>query len=677
MNHTMMNGASSVDMCGVRADAFGGEEVYALQDVEEGQIVLRDHPVAACGLELVDVVHTFRSLTPAKHAVLDEFIQETNVLDSAARDQCQRVARRLEMSEEEGRDFERFYALMKVNGHAVPPHVLLRLFPGAPSRKPVQEGWGLYRKGKLANHSCSPNVGYRNVDGDLVYTTLRKLRAGESLHMSYIDCLYASTPYRQRRLMKVKGFWCLCERCQRPTDPSRAFPCPKCTAAVTPTRISQSSGPDEPGEWQWRCDECGHVREGDELHKLLDLERRLERKFEALKDTFIEPDVNTWRSAVSYFVNEIILIVGRQHWLYAAAHHLISRLFAGLSFSDTIKKARVLFWEEGGLGERQGRRVYYEKKVPTLCGPHPQRKTWVTQAMDSGKVMFDFVQSRCPDVTAVAAAPWAGELMRVALLARQADDFLTLANRYLTQLVHCYGSWEAKAQALQRAFDHLQAHVHSKGGPRKPLDWHHLSVLACIDSHYELVEDSTSPATTSTAETAAATTTSGPTTNVHVHKAAASGCRMPATAFRRPPIAPSSSRPSRAPHGMSTVAGTSALTMAPSPSYMALPSTKPTLNPSASTHAIPIAKAPHYPATYASPMVVYRAPQLCGGHSPEQTHRGPSGGGGGGGGCVMTQPPQVLFYHAPHTQALPWRPPISRVVMTRTLGYSWGQPLQR
>ncbi|KAJ3299911.1 hypothetical protein HK104_006062 [Borealophlyctis nickersoniae] len=72
---------------------------------------------------------------------------------------------------------------------------------------------GMFPLVAMLNHSCSPNCAYVGAPyGKMVVRTLRDVKEGEELCVSYVD-LYAGREERRGKLLETKFFWCECERC--------------------------------------------------------------------------------------------------------------------------------------------------------------------------------------------------------------------------------------------------------------------------------------------------------------------------------------------------------------------------------------------------------------------------------------------------------------------------------
>jgi len=79
------------------------------------------------------------------------------------------------------------------------------------------------------NHSCAPNAVFISSFGKWLIKTLRPLRAGEEITISYLGWeLLQPTNFRQQQLWRSKCFNCCCSRCMHLTDPLRSRPCSFC-----------------------------------------------------------------------------------------------------------------------------------------------------------------------------------------------------------------------------------------------------------------------------------------------------------------------------------------------------------------------------------------------------------------------------------------------------------------
>jgi hypothetical protein len=76
-------------------------------------------------------------------------------------------------------------------------------------------GFGLFPAvGLCVNHACDPNSYYAHnpITGCMEYRTLRDVRAGEELTVSYVD-VFQDTPQRRQSIVKARFFVCGCSRC--------------------------------------------------------------------------------------------------------------------------------------------------------------------------------------------------------------------------------------------------------------------------------------------------------------------------------------------------------------------------------------------------------------------------------------------------------------------------------
>ncbi|KAJ3296659.1 hypothetical protein HDU79_006070 [Rhizoclosmatium sp. JEL0117] len=80
-------------------------------------------------------------------------------------------------------------------------------------------GVGMFPLVAMLNHSCAPNCSFvSSTHGKMIVRTLRPVKEGEELCVSYVDLC---TPRDERRgkLLETKHFWCACSRCE-PSDSS-------------------------------------------------------------------------------------------------------------------------------------------------------------------------------------------------------------------------------------------------------------------------------------------------------------------------------------------------------------------------------------------------------------------------------------------------------------------------
>ena len=95
----------------------------------------------------------------------------------------------------------------------------------------LQYGSGLYsRAGSLFNHSCAPTACVSFLGRTWRLHTLRPLRAGEEVSVSYSE-VYASRSERQAAVQAKKGFKCACSRCKQPPPEDRPLDGWRCAAA--------------------------------------------------------------------------------------------------------------------------------------------------------------------------------------------------------------------------------------------------------------------------------------------------------------------------------------------------------------------------------------------------------------------------------------------------------------
>lgn len=110
----------------------------------------------------------------------------------------------------------------------------------------------LYVIGSKLEHSCAPNVSYRNTEsGNLEYIAEASIQAGDRLSISYAPIVYEKPRDVRRHFLETnKGFECLCERCMGPNE---CFPitcyCRKCES----NQVMFEHGSDE----KFKCVVCG------------------------------------------------------------------------------------------------------------------------------------------------------------------------------------------------------------------------------------------------------------------------------------------------------------------------------------------------------------------------------------------------------------------------------------
>lgn len=104
----------------------------------------------------------------------------------------------------------------------------------------------LFETGSKVEHSCFPNVTYSSKTGQLVYTAIQAIAAGERVTFSYIPYIEVPEQARRNSLLTSKSFLCECARCEGP-DMCRPLPCPVCKDGVV-LRTSPCGGR-EPASW--------------------------------------------------------------------------------------------------------------------------------------------------------------------------------------------------------------------------------------------------------------------------------------------------------------------------------------------------------------------------------------------------------------------------------------------
>eukprot|EP01069_Polyplicarium_translucidae_P008760 Polyplicarium_translucidae@DN3254_c0_g1_i1.p1 len=416
----------------VREDAYGGKGLFAIRDITSGEIVFEDTPLFTCPTDLEGMMQFFSSkLTNEQFAVLQDVKAQFEGLTFKDEEDiaqlCLPASERSDEDAEGGKfsdgikrcskvvktryeQFRRFVCVMKCNGHGV-------------CYNPKE--WSFFPRGLRANHSCSPNVSYRNIDNRLYYIALKDIQKQEEIVMAYIDGLFASTKQRQEKLIRQKLFICQCERCADTNDPCRKVACPHCRTTKTEAPDSAKDAEagaetevsaDYVGNNKWHCRKC--TFKFDETVMPVAVEQTLQNLYHQLDVGFIQPDAQTWLHYSGYLCTTAGNILGKNHWITAGAHYLLSRYYVGMWYGgnrseDTMKVA--CFHADG---------------------------------------FFAFIETNCPEARDVDATPWSSALMRMALQACDVKAFVIYA-RYLNRLKLLYGPWDATFRAYQEAVRYL------------------------------------------------------------------------------------------------------------------------------------------------------------------------------------------------------------------------------
>ncbi|KAF4765811.1 hypothetical protein N7455_004742 [Penicillium solitum] len=87
--------------------------------------------------------------------------------------------------------------------------------PDPPLDRGLDYGLGIYPRATIINHSCIPNITWKtDSNGRMVFTTSRKLAAGEECLICYFDLpKYVDVKARRSLLQEYFLFPCACERC--------------------------------------------------------------------------------------------------------------------------------------------------------------------------------------------------------------------------------------------------------------------------------------------------------------------------------------------------------------------------------------------------------------------------------------------------------------------------------
>ena len=109
-------------------------------------------------------------------------------------------------------------------------------------------GTGLFQLGCMMSHSCLPNtIWFTSPDGkSKILRVIKPVEIGEELTVAYYEDLTIPTAIRRAKLQRSKAFVCDCERCGRPADDTRRFPCddPQCNGVVFVSQPLSSAAPE-------------------------------------------------------------------------------------------------------------------------------------------------------------------------------------------------------------------------------------------------------------------------------------------------------------------------------------------------------------------------------------------------------------------------------------------------
>ncbi|KAL8434849.1 hypothetical protein ACSSS7_002815 [Eimeria intestinalis] len=193
------------------ASSVGGRGLFSTKDIKKGELIFVEMPLFTCDTEMESMWSTFTSLTDEQQAALETLEGCATDLTKEESLWCILTARankRIDLA----KAFKLFLARLKRNAHGLP----------------TQARWAMYPKAAMVNHSCEPNVTYRNLNGLLVYFAVRDIAQGDMITMTYIDQLYASAAFRSQRLLDTKCFTCKCSRCEFAEEKERRMLCPSC-----------------------------------------------------------------------------------------------------------------------------------------------------------------------------------------------------------------------------------------------------------------------------------------------------------------------------------------------------------------------------------------------------------------------------------------------------------------
>eukprot|EP01054_Gregarina_sp_Poly1_P004901 Gregarina_sp_Poly_1__4900@NODE_25_length_19863_cov_179_262730_g23_i0_p3_GENE_NODE_25_length_19863_cov_179_262730_g23_i0NODE_25_length_19863_cov_179_262730_g23_i0_p3_ORF_typecomplete_len588_score88_48SET/PF00856_28/9e16SET/PF00856_28/9_6e02_NODE_25_length_19863_cov_179_262730_g23_i0840410167 len=402
-----------------------GWGLYASRNIAAGTIVLQENPFLVAPTTVDGLFLKFLSLTDEQLHFLATL--HANVFALTVQDEAEIERLAPKATSPHWKGFRWFLALMKSNAHG--------LAHGVPM-------WAIYEHGCRVNHSCTPNVAYRNENGTLIYVTLCPIEKGKEIFVSYVDTLYASKAYREQKILKQKLFICDCEDCCGERDASRQIWCPHCrsqeedgksdsipafaTYVGTGTKIKHlkqyqmtqqmNKNMKESDEW-WICSKCQLTYTSAILP--VAVEQTLTSLFLKLDSQLAMPNSQTWQHYLMYLHKTALTVLGPLHWLSAACHYLYSRFY-------------VAVWNGGDL------KIEYKNL-----------------ATDHGMKFFEYVEKVIPAAIFSDVVPWASVLIRFCLATGDAPRFTALTVRYLPSLRLLYGNQDATLHAYEKAVRYL------------------------------------------------------------------------------------------------------------------------------------------------------------------------------------------------------------------------------
>eukprot|EP01053_Blabericola_migrator_P001543 Blabericola_migrator_1__1542@NODE_1407_length_4613_cov_55_511659_g204_i1_p1_GENE_NODE_1407_length_4613_cov_55_511659_g204_i1NODE_1407_length_4613_cov_55_511659_g204_i1_p1_ORF_typecomplete_len511_score72_33SET/PF00856_28/4_8e15SET/PF00856_28/1_8e03ProkRING_1/PF14446_6/0_7ProkRING_1/PF14446_6/18DZR/PF12773_7/0_52zfC2H2_3/PF13878_6/6_1e02zfC2H2_3/PF13878_6/0_68zincribbons_6/PF07191_12/2_1zincribbons_6/PF07191_12/8_1e02zincribbons_6/PF07191_12/5_7e03_NODE_1407_length_4613_cov_55_511659_g204_i1383191 len=410
-----------------------GWGLFAIQNIEPGSVVLQEQPYLIAPINVEGLYLKFLSLTDEQLKFLSTL--HANVFALTVQDEAdiERVAPKKSSPHWAG--FRWFLALMISNAHGIAQGLSV---------------WSIYEHGCRVNHSCAPNVAYRNEDGVLIYVAIQPIKKNEEVTVAYVDHLYASQSFRQDRILTQKLFLCDCPVCNDDYDATRRIWCPHCrtkedlkepACAVfvgSGTKIKHldqyqmtrqaNSGMKDDDEW-WICTECNMTYTSAILP--IAVEKTLTGLFLKLNSKIAYPNIRVWQQYLMYLHKTAMAILGPLHWLTASCHYLYSRFYVAL-------------WNGGQL-----------------------KTQYKDLACDHGLKFFEYVESVAPSAVYSDVIPWASVLTRLCLASGDAPRFTKLAVKYLPKLRLLYGYNDKTLNAYESAVRYLVAVPQKKADPQE------------------------------------------------------------------------------------------------------------------------------------------------------------------------------------------------------------------
>uniref|UniRef100_A0A182M1X4 SET domain-containing protein n=1 Tax=Anopheles culicifacies TaxID=139723 RepID=A0A182M1X4_9DIPT len=225
----------------------------------------------------------------------------------------------------------------------------------------------LFPQAYLLMHDCTPNTGHTDAlkTHYLTVRTLRDVRAGESLTLTYAHILQGTLKRRQH-LKEEKFFYCNCRRCSDPTELGTYCSALRCTdcrrGLILPVNpLNQESG--------WRCQECRKEMSCESVVLLLET---LSQQLECIDGNDV--------AGLETFLRQQALILHDNHYILLSVKHSLCELYGKIEnylvpqlSLDQLKRKESLCRDllevvdqlEPGLTRLRGT-IMYELHVPLL-----------------------------------------------------------------------------------------------------------------------------------------------------------------------------------------------------------------------------------------------------------------------------------------------------------------------